>query len=288
MGKLLDGKKIAAEVFQEIQARAAALTKRGVAPGLATVLVGDDPASHVYVNQKIKKCEENGLVSVHRLLPSNISQETLLKTIEELNRDDRVHGIIVQLPLPKQLDPEPVIRAVRPDKDADGLHPFNQGVLARLKSWEEIQNAGIPIPCTPAGVIELLLHEKIKVQGRQAVVVGRSTLVGKPVAQLLLSLDATVTIAHSRTKDLLKICRTADILVAALGHPGAIKKEGVKKGAVVIDVGISRTKNGLKGDVDFDRVKKVASWITPVPGGVGPMTVAMLLKNTVSAAEKLA
>src|SRR5882672_6712114 len=194
MARILDGKKISAFVLVEVKARAEALAGKGTPAGLATVLVGDDPASHVYVNQKIKRCEENGLVSIHRLFPANISQETLLKTVQELNDDDRVHGILVQLPLPKHLDPEAVIRTIRPDKDADGLHPFNQGIIARLKSWDEIQESGIPIPCTPYGVIELLLHEKIKISGKQAVVVGRSTLVGKPVAQLLLSLDATVTI----------------------------------------------------------------------------------------------
>jgi len=286
MGRILDGKKIAAEVFADVAARAAELKKRNIVPGLATVLVGDDPASHVYVGQKLKKCVENGLASIHRPLPANVSQAELLKVVMDLNADPAVHGIIVQLPLPKHLDPEPIIHAVLPAKDADGLHPMNQGLIGRLKSWKEIELSGVPLPCTPAGVIHMLLREKIPVAGQNAVVVGRSTLVGKPVYQLLLSLDATVTVAHSRTKDLAAVCRSADILVAALGQPEFIKKDMVKPGAVVIDVGISRTEAGLRGDVDFKTVESVASWITPVPGGVGAMTVAMLLRNTVLAAER--
>lgn len=285
MGQILDGKKISAEVFADVAARAAGLKKHGIVPGLATVLVGDDPASHVYVGQKIKKCQENGLASIHRPLPGNVSQKELLAVVEQLNTDPAVHGIIVQLPLPKHLDPEPIIRAVLPAKDADGLHPMNQGLIGRLKNWSEIEKSGVPLPCTPAGVIHMLLREKIGVAGQNAVVVGRSTLVGKPVAQLLLSLDATVTIAHSRTKDLRGVCHSADILVAALGQPEFIKADMVKPGAVVVDVGISRTTTGLKGDVDFKAVQPIASWITPVPGGVGAMTVAMLLRNTALAAE---
>ncbi|MCB4756874.1 MAG: bifunctional methylenetetrahydrofolate dehydrogenase/methenyltetrahydrofolate cyclohydrolase FolD [Elusimicrobia bacterium] len=286
MAKILDGKKIAATVLENVRKRCEALKSKGVVPGLATVLVGEDPASHVYVDQKIKKCQEFGLVSFHKPLPASISESDLIKIIDDLNRDTKVHGMIVQLPLPEGIDPEKVISRIDPRKDADGLHPYNQGAMSRLKSWDEIKRSGIPLPCTPAGIIQMLLFEKIAVEGKNAVVVGRSALVGKPVAQLLLSLNATVTIAHSQTKNLMKLCRNADILVAALGKPHFINKEGVKKGAVVIDVGISRTENGLKGDVDFDAVKNVASWITPVPGGVGPMTVAMLLQNTVSAAEK--
>lgn len=286
MGKILDGKKIAAEVFADLSVRTAKLKTRGVVPGLATVLVGDDPASHVYVGQKIKKCQENGLASLHRPLPGSVSQENLLRTVHELNQDPAVHGIIVQLPLPKHLDPEPAIGAILPAKDADGLHPMNQGLLGRLKSWGEIEKSGVPLPCTPAGVIHMLLREKIAVAGQHVVIVGRSTLVGKPLYQLFLSLDATVTIAHSRTRDIAEVCRSADILVAALGQPEFIKADMVKPGAVVVDVGISRTSAGLKGDVDFQRVSPISSWITPVPGGVGAMTVAMLLRNTVLAAEK--
>ncbi len=286
MASLIDGKKIAEEILVEVKIRAEALSKKGIKPGLATVLVGDDPASHVYVGQKIKKCEANGLASIHKPLPGSVSQGELMETVRKLNADPTVHGMIVQLPLPKALDPESVINLIDPKKDADGLHPYNQGLVGRLKSWKEILDSRIPIPCTPAGVIELLLRSKVVLQGAHAVVVGRSTLVGKPVAQLLLSLDATVTMAHSRTKNLMEVCKSADILIAALGQPGFIKTEAVKKGAVVIDVGISRTKDGIKGDVDFDSVKEIASMITPVPGGVGPMTVAMLLSNTVRSAER--
>ncbi len=286
MVNIIDGKKVAEEILADVKKRAEALGKKGIRPGLATVLVGEDPASQVYVGQKIKKCEANGLASIHRPLPATVSQKEVMAVVESLNRDPSVHGIIVQLPLPKNIDPEPIIRLIDPKKDADGLHPFNQGLIGRLKSWDEIQSSGIPIPCTPAGVIELLLRTKVKIEGANAVVVGRSTLVGKPVAQLLLSLNATVTIAHSKTKDLLGVCKSADILIAALGQPGFIKSEAVKKGAVVIDVGISRTKEGIRGDVEFDSVKDLASWITPVPGGVGPMTVAMLLLNTVRSAER--
>jgi methylenetetrahydrofolate dehydrogenase (NADP+) / methenyltetrahydrofolate cyclohydrolase len=225
---------------------------------------------------------------LHRPLPENVSQADLLATVLDLNQDDRVHGIIVQLPHPAHLDPEPIVRAIDPAKDADGLHPLNQGLIGRMKSWDEITRSGVPLPCTPAGVISMLLQEKIAVAGRHAVVVGRSTLVGKPVAQLLLSLNATVTMAHSRTADLPAVCRQADILVAALGQPEFIKASMVKPGAVVMDVGISRTPAGLKGDVEFAGVSAVASRITPVPGGVGPMTVAMLLRNTVLSAEKRA
>lgn len=285
MAQILDGKKISAEVYADIKKRCSELAKKGIKPGLATVLVGDDPASHVYVGQKIKKCQENGLESIHCALPGNISQADLLKRVQELNADPRVHGIIVQLPLPKHLDPEPIVNAISPKKDADGLHPLNQGLLGRLKNWAEITKSGIPLSCTPYGVIHMLLAEKIPVAGKNAVVLGRSTLVGKPVAQLLLSLDATVTIAHSKTANIADVCRQADILVAALGQKEFVKGDWIKPGAVVVDVGISRTESGLKGDVEFAAASRMASWITPVPGGVGVMTVAMLLKNTVLLSE---
>lgn len=285
MGQIIDGKKVAASVLEDIKNRAQALSKKGIKPGLATVLVGEDPASHVYVGQKIKKCQEAGIESIHRPLPATISQSQLMDTILQLNANDKVHGMIVQLPLPNHLDPESIIYAVDPKKDADGLHPLNQGLIARLKSWKEIESSGVPLPCTPAGCIQLLLHYNLPVAGQHAVVVGRSTLVGKPVSQLLLSLDATVTMAHSRTKNLLDVCKSADILIAAIGKPEFISKEGVKPGAVVIDVGINRTPDGLKGDVKYAEAQGIASWITPVPGGVGPMTVALLLKNTVRSAE---
>jgi methylenetetrahydrofolate dehydrogenase (NADP+) / methenyltetrahydrofolate cyclohydrolase len=286
MAQILDGVKISGQVLADVKQRADALAKKGIRPGLATVLVGDDPASHVYVGQKIKKCEANGLASIHRPLPGNVTQRELLQTVLALNADPAVHGIIVQLPLPKHLDSEEIVNAIDPKKDADGLHPLNQGLMGRLKSWDDILKSGVPLPCTPAGVIHMILSERLDVAGKNAVVVGRSTLVGKPVAQLLLSLNATVTVAHSRTQNLAAVCRQADILVAALGQPRFLGPDFVKPGAIVLDVGISRTPEGLKGDVDFDRVKDIASWITPVPGGVGPMTVAMLMRNTVTAAEK--
>lgn len=286
--KILDGKKIAAQIYLDIKARCHALAQKSIKPGLATVLVGDDPASHVYVGQKIKKCQENGLESIHCPLPANVTQEKLMAEVQRLNQDPRVHGMIVQLPLPKHLDSEEVVNSILPSKDADGLHPLNQGIVGRLKNWKEICESGIPLPCTPHGVIQMLLAESIPVSGRNAVVVGRSSLVGKPVAQLLLSLDATVTIAHSRTNDLPAVCRNADIVVAAIGQAEFIKGDWIKPGAVVLDVGITRTPNGLKGDVEFAPASDRASWITPVPGGVGVMTVAMLLLNTVRAAERTA
>jgi methylenetetrahydrofolate dehydrogenase (NADP+)/methenyltetrahydrofolate cyclohydrolase len=285
--RLLDGKKISAIVYEDIRKRCEQLAQLGIKPGLATVLVGDDAASHVYVEQKIKKCRENGLESIHCPLPATISQQELISKIESLNRDPKVHGIIVQLPLPKNIDSESVINSIRIDKDADGLHPLNQGLMGRLRSWQEISTSGIPLPCTPHGVIYMLLQEKIPVSGKHVVVLGRSTLVGKPLSQLLLSLDATVTIAHSRTENLPELCRSADILVAAIGRSEFVKGDWIKPGAVVIDVGISRTAKGLKGDIDFDAVSQIASWISPVPGGVGLMTVAMLLRNTIQAAEKI-
>jgi len=286
MAKILDGKKISTEILNELKIRIERLRKKNIVPGLATVLVGKDPASQVYVSQKIKKCESLGMNSLHRPLPPNTSQSQLQNVIQDLNQNPEVHGIIVQLPLPEALDPEPAIIQIDPKKDADGLHPYNQGIMGRLKTWDEILKSGIPLPCTPAGIIQLLLREKIPIDGKHVVIVGRSSLVGKPVAQLLLSLNATVTMAHSKTQNIESLCKSADILVVALGKAHFLKASAVKQGAVVIDVGITRTSEGLKGDVDFEEVKKGASWITPVPGGVGPMTVAMLLSNTVAAAEK--
>jgi methylenetetrahydrofolate dehydrogenase (NADP+)/methenyltetrahydrofolate cyclohydrolase len=284
--KRLDGKAAAAQVLLGVAERAKALTARGVLPGLATVLVGDDPASHVYVGQKIKKCEAAGMVSIHVPLPVTISQQELLNEVHRLNRDPRVHGIIVQLPLPKSLNPEAVLLALDPTKDADGLHPANQGRWMQLKSWKDVLASGVPLPCTPAGVMELLRQNDVPLAWRRAVVVGRSSLVGKPLAMMLLAADATVTLAHSRTDRLDEVCRQADILVAAIGSAKFVKKEWIKPGAVVVDVGMNRTTEGLFGDVDFAGVQDVAGALTPVPGGVGPMTVALLLLNTVQAAEK--
>jgi methylenetetrahydrofolate dehydrogenase (NADP+)/methenyltetrahydrofolate cyclohydrolase len=282
---LLDGKKAADNVYADVRARAAALAARGVTPGLATVLVGEDPASAVYVGQKIKSCGANGLASIHVPLPASISEADLLTKVRALNADPKVHGIIVQLPLPKSINPERVLQALDPAKDADGLHPSNQGRWNQLKSWVEVLASGIPLPCTPAGVMELLRQNNVPLAGRRAVVVGRSTLVGKPMAQMLLAADATVTVAHSRTADLAAVCREADVLVAAIGRARAITADMVKPGAVVVDVGMNRLPTGLVGDVDFGGVGDVASAITPVPGGVGRMTVALLLWNTVRAAE---
>lgn len=284
--KILDGKAAAAQVLGGVAERAKALAARGLKPGLATVLVGEDPASHVYVGQKIKKCEAAGMASIHVPLPATITQEALLAEVHRLNRDPRVHGIIVQLPLPKHLNAEAVLLALDPAKDADGLHPANQGRWMQLKSWKDVLSSGVALPCTPAGVMELLRQNDVPIAWRRAVVVGRSSLVGKPLAMMLLAADATVTMAHSRTEKLDDVCRQADILVAAIGSPKFVKKEWIKRGAVVVDVGMNRTAEGLFGDVDFDGAQEVAGAMTPVPGGVGPMTVALLLQNTVQAAEK--
>jgi methylenetetrahydrofolate dehydrogenase (NADP+)/methenyltetrahydrofolate cyclohydrolase len=283
--RLLDGKAAAAKVYERIRAKTQALAAKGVRPGLATVLVGEDPASAVYVRQKIKSCETNGLLSLHVPLPADIAEADLVAKVRELNADPRVHGIIVQLPLPKHIRAERVLLELSPAKDADGLHPLNQGRWAQLKGWKDVLASGLPLPCTPAGVMELLDQNGVSLAGKDVVVVGRSTLVGKPVALMMLAADATVSLCHSRTKDLPAVCRRADVLVAALGSPRFIKADMVKPGAVVVDVGISRTEQGLAGDVDFDAVKEVASAVTPVPGGVGVMTVAMLLWNTTVSAE---
>ncbi len=283
--QILDGKAVAEKVLERVREKAQALSARGIVPGLATVLVGDDPASAVYVGQKIKRCEANGFNSIHVPLTADVTEEKLLDKIGELNDDPKVHGIIVQLPLPKHLNPEKILPALDPGKDADGLHPSNQGRWIQLKGWDEVLSSGIPLPCTPAGVMEILKHYQIPISGAHAVVVGRSSLVGKPLASMLLAANATVTVCHSRSNNLPEFCRQADILVAALGRPKFIKADMVKEESVVIDVGISRTPEGLKGDVDFEEVKSVAGAITPVPRGVGPMTVAMLLWNTVKAAE---
>jgi methylenetetrahydrofolate dehydrogenase (NADP+)/methenyltetrahydrofolate cyclohydrolase len=276
--QLIDGKVVAKAVKEEVRSRVEALKARGIRPGLATVLVGDDPASHVYVRNKQRTCEELGMHSVGHELPATTSQEELLALIDRLNRDPAIHGILVQLPLPKPLRSAPVLYAVSPDKDVDGLHPVNIGKLTM----------GEPrfVPCTPGGVMAMLDYYKLPIEGKTAVVVGRSNLVGKPVAMLLLHRHATVTICHSKTPDLAAVCRRADILVAAMGKARFIRGEMVKEGAVVIDVGINRQPDGkLVGDVDFEAAAARASWITPVPGGVGPMTIAMLMRNTMLAAS---
>ena len=279
MGQTIDGKSVAAAVRAEVRKRAAALHERGVVPGLATVLVGNDPASHVYVGNKERACEEVGMRSFGHRLAADVTQAALVELVRDLGRRPEVHGILVQLPLPEGLDARAVIDAIPPDKDVDGLHPVNQGRLL----------AGEPglRPCTPLGVIRLLDEVRVPLKGARAVVVGRSVLVGKPVAFLLLERHATVTLCHSRTVDLGGEVARADVVIAATGQAGLIRGEWIKPGAVVIDVGMNRGPDGkLCGDVEFVAARERAAHITPVPGGVGPMTVAMLLANTVTAAER--
>ena len=277
--KIIDGKALAAQVRAEVKSKVAALAQRGIRPGLAVVLAGDDPASKVYVRNKTRACEEVGLRSQQIDYPATVTQEELMACIRKLNADPAVHGILVQLPLPKHIDAARVLQAVSPQKDADGFHTESMGALV----------AGTPrfVPCTPAGVMRMLEHAQVPLAGRRAVVVGRSNIVGKPVSLLLLQKDATVTICHSKTRDLEALAAQADILVAAIGRPKLVTARMVKPGACVIDVGINRMPDGsLAGDVDYAAVKDVAGWITPVPGGVGPMTIAMLLENCLLAAQK--
>ena len=277
--RIIDGKALAAQVRAEVKSKVAALAQRGIRPGLAVVLAGDDPASKVYVRNKTRACEEVGLRSQQIDYPASVTQEELMACIRKLNADPAVHGILVQLPLPKHIDAARVLQAVSPEKDADGFHTESMGALV----------AGTPrfVPCTPAGVMRMLEHAQVPLAGRRAVVVGRSNIVGKPVALLLLQKDATVTICHSKTRDLEALAAQADILVAAIGRPKLVTARMVKPGACVIDVGINRMPDGsLAGDVDYAAVKDVAGWITPVPGGVGPMTIAMLLENCLLAAQK--
>ncbi|MBS1891103.1 MAG: bifunctional methylenetetrahydrofolate dehydrogenase/methenyltetrahydrofolate cyclohydrolase FolD [Actinobacteria bacterium] len=274
--RVIDGKAVAGAVKERVKVDLAAFEEEfGRAPGLATVLVGEDPASEVYVGMKVRACAEVGIRSIHQQPDAAIRQEELEALVEELNADDAVDGILVQMPLPGHLDSDRIVALIDPAKDVDGLTPVNAGLLAH----------GTPglTPCTPAGVMELLEHEGVEVEGAHAVVIGRSKLVGVPVARLLLMANATVTTAHSRTRDLDAVCAQADILVAAVGVPRLLGKEAIKPGAVVIDVGVNRLEDGLVGDVDFEAAAEVASAITPVPGGVGPMTIAMLLHNTLLA-----
>jgi methylenetetrahydrofolate dehydrogenase (NADP+)/methenyltetrahydrofolate cyclohydrolase len=276
--RTIDGKAVAAAVRERVRVDVAAYEQEaGRVPTLATVIVGDDPASEIYVRNKHRACEEVGMRSVHHGLAAATSEEELLRLVAGLGEDDEVDGILVQLPVPAHIDSDAVVAALDPGKDVDGLTPQNAGLLAH----------GMPglVPCTPAGVLELLAHEGVALEGAEAVVVGRSKLVGVPVARLLLAADATVTVCHSRTRDLAATCARADVLVAAVGVPRLLGADAVKPGAVVIDVGMNRTDDGLSGDVDFDAVAAVAAAITPVPGGVGPMTIAMLLVNTLQAAR---
>ncbi|MBE0447198.1 MAG: bifunctional methylenetetrahydrofolate dehydrogenase/methenyltetrahydrofolate cyclohydrolase FolD [Actinobacteria bacterium] len=280
--KIIDGKAISAQIRAELAEEVKKLQQEtSVTPGLAVVLVGDNPASKVYVGQKEKACEELGLVSKKYVLPGDASEKELLDLVEQLNNDPEIDGILVQLPLPKQIDENKVIAAIHPDKDVDGFHPVNVGRLV-------IGTEGFK-PCTPYGVIHLLKRSDVQLTGAEAVVVGRSNIVGKPVALMLLQENATITVCHSKTKDLGEVCRRADVLVVATGRPKTVTADMVKDGVVVIDVGVNRLENGkLVGDVDFDAVSQKASAITPVPGGVGPMTIAMLMYNTVNSAKRRA
>lgn len=278
MAKLIDGKAVSASVRAQVAQEVAAMKEKGVTPGLAVVIVGDDPASRTYVNNKKKACAETGIYSEEYALPASTTLEELLELVRTLNEKPDIHGILVQSPLPKGLDEEAVIEEINPRKDVDAFHPQNVGRIM-------IGNFHF-LPCTPAGVIELIRSQGIEIAGKSCVVIGRSNIVGKPMAMLLLHNNGTVTICHSKTKNLAAICREADILVAAVGRSKFVTEDMVKPGAVVIDVGMDRDENGkLCGDVDFAHVEPKAGYITPVPGGVGPMTIAMLLKNTITAAK---
>ena len=278
MANIIDGKAVSAQVKENIKAEAAELKAKGIEIGLAVVIVGDDPASQVYVRNKEKACEYVGFNSYKYALPAETTEGELLALVDKLNNDDKVDGILVQLPLPKHLDDKLIINNIRPDKDVDAFHPVNVGkIMIGDYSF---------LPCTPAGVMELIHSTGVVVSGKKCVVVGRSNIVGKPMAMLLLHESGTVTICHSKTQDLKDVCSQADILVAAVGRPKMITADYVKEGAVVIDVGMDRDENGkLCGDVDFEDCKEKAGYITPVPGGVGPMTIAMLMKNTLTAGK---
>ena len=279
MAKILSGKAVSARVKEDIKVQAEKLTKAGTRPGLAVVIVGNDSASKVYVANKEKACAELGFYSEKHALPEETTEAELLSLIERLNNDDKIHGILVQLPLPKHLDDKTIINNILPSKDVDAFHPTNVGRIM-IGDFDFV-------PCTPAGIMELIHESGVEVSGKECVVIGRSNIVGKPMAMLLLHEHGTVTVCHSRTKDLKAQTRRADILVAAVGIPTFVTGDMVKDGAVVIDVGMDRDENGkLCGDVDFDSVEPVAGAITPVPGGVGPMTIAMLMKNTLTAARR--
>lgn len=278
MAQIIDGKKISQEIKDELKAKVAAYKENGVEAALAVIQVGNDPASSVYVNNKKKACEYIGIKSLSYELPEETSEEELLDLIRKLNQDDAVNGILVQLPVPKHIDADKIIRTISPDKDVDGFHPENVGRLV-------IGEKGF-VSCTPAGIIQLLKRSNIEIAGKNCVVIGRSNIVGKPMSLLMLRENATVTIAHSKTKNLKEVCKTADILIVAIGKPQFITADYVKEGAVVIDVGIHRDENNkLCGDVKYDEVAEIASAITPVPGGVGPMTIAMLMNNCVESMD---
>jgi len=276
--RIMDGKAVARSIREGLKEEVEGLKKKGIHPGLAVVLVGENPASMVYVKNKGEACRSAGIYSEEHKLPEEMKEADLLRLIDQLNKDPRIHGILVQLPLPAHINKDRILASVSPEKDVDGFHEINMGRLL-------IGQEGL-VPCTPLGIMKLLEHYHIPVEGRFAVVVGRSNIVGKPVALMLLQRNATVTICHTRTKNMGEVCRMADILIAAAGRPGMITADMIREGAVVVDVGINRLDTGkLTGDVDFESASKRAGWITPVPGGVGPMTIAMLLYNTVKAAK---
>lgn len=278
MAKIIDGKAVSASVKEAVAKEAATLKEKGILVGLAVVIVGNDPASRVYVNNKKKACAACGIESYEYALPEETTEEELLALVEKLNGDPAVNGILVQLPLPRQIDEHRIIEAISPKKDVDAFHAVNVGKIM-IGDFDFL-------PCTPSGCMDLIDSTGVPVEGKRCVVIGRSNIVGKPMAMLLLHRNGTVTICHSKTKNLKEICREADILVAAVGRPNFVTADMVKEGAVVIDVGMNRLENGkLCGDVDFEGVSKVAGWITPVPGGVGPMTIATLMRNTLTAAK---
>lgn len=277
MAKVLDGKYFAQEIRKEVEKEVAELKGQAITPGLAVIIVGENPASKVYVARKHEACEAIGIYSMVIRMPEEITEVELLAKIADLNADTNIHGILVQLPLPKHINTDYVLDQINPDKDVDGFHPVNVGELGIGRNRL--------VPCTPYGCIKMLELAGIDPKGKQAVIIGRSNIVGKPMFNLLLQKDATVTVAHSKTQNLMEVCRRADILVAAIGKPKFVTRDYVKPGAVVIDVGINRLEGKLVGDVDFDDCKDVAGAITPVPGGVGPLTIVMLLHNTVKAAK---
>ncbi len=278
MSKIIDGKAISAAVKQRVKEGVEELKSKGITTGLAVIIVGEDPASKIYVSNKKKACEALGIISEEYALPADTTEEELLALIDTLNREKTINGILCQLPLPKHLDEKKIINAISPEKDVDAFHPHNVGRIM-IGDYDFV-------PCTPAGIMEMLAYEGIDPAGKTCVVIGRSNIVGKPMGMLLLHKNGTVTICHSRTQNLAEVCKNADILVAAVGKANFVTPDMVKEGAVVIDVGMNRSEGKLCGDVDFSAVEKKASAITPVPGGVGPMTIAMLMQNTLTAAKK--
>lgn len=278
MSRIIDGKRISAEVKEKVKNEVACLKEKGITVGLAVIIVGNDPASKIYVANKKKACEALGIVSEEYIMPASMKTEELISLIDTLNAEKSINGILCQLPLPSHIDEKLVINSISPEKDVDAFHPQNVG---RIMTGDYDF-----VPCTPAGIMEMLKYEGIKIEGKNCVVIGRSNIVGKPMAMLLLHANGTVTVCHSRTRNIKEICKNADILVSAVGKAGFVTADMVKDGAVVIDVGMNRENGKLCGDVDFEQVKEKASAITPVPGGVGPMTIAMLMRNTLTAAKR--